>query len=300
MFDLKKEKFGRKLLAVAMSGALLLTGCTKETTIEEAPAPEVTGSLKVSVLDVGKADCILFQTETKNFMIDTAEKNNGKHIRKVLEARGITHLDFVEISHYDKDHIGGLRNLLKKGITIDTVYAPEYETESSDYTKTVEQMTESGLEFTYVKEKVSLTVDDVLFEIYPAMKEKYKEVNNKFEDEETDNEFSLVTLVKHGTNRLLFAGDACNERLQEIPKQINPDVDFLKVPHHGREDDYTTSFLKKSLPEYAVITCSAKNVPDGSVLTALEGVGAKVYLTEDGQVDVECDGKTLTVTQTAE
>lgn len=297
-----KKGIRKSMFLVGMLGALTLVGCGEaKEKIEDKAAPTVTGTLQVAVLDVGKADCILFQTEQHNFMIDTAEKNNGKDIIKELQARGIEHLDFVELSHYDKDHIGGLRKLLDKGITVDTIYAADYACDSKDYRKTLEALEENNQELTIVKDKVELTMDDVLVEIYPAMKEDYSKGNaNRFEDEETDNEFSLATMVKHGTNKMLFAGDACNERLPELSKQMNVESTFLKVPHHGRADDYTRQFLKDVNPQYAVITCSAKNMPDEAVVSNLKDVGATVYETENGRVDCVSDGKTLTINQIAE
>jgi len=277
---------------------LLVNGCSgkEEQMPEHADAPEVTGNVDMSILDVGKADCTVIQTENYTMMIDTAEKNNVDDIEEFLTANNITKIDYLELTHYDKDHIGGVKKLLDHGLEINHIYAPNCEADSGTYEDMMEALEEHGLSLDYVEETVELTLDDLLVEIYPPMKDSYLTADSS-PDTETDNEFSLVTKFTHGDNKFLFTGDACNGRLKELSDQMNVDVDFLKVPHHGKGDDNSESFAKKVSAEYAVITCSNKNMPDEAVVSALEDTGAKVYETRNGQVDCTSDGKTISVTQ---
>lgn len=288
----------RRVSLVMICSMLLFTGCGKkeEKVLEHATAPKVTGTVDVSVLDVGKADCTVIQTENYTMMIDTAEKKDVDVIEEFLTANNITKIDYLELTHYDKDHIGGLKKLLKHGLEIGHIYAFDNEATSGTYLDMMEALEEHELSLDYVEDMVEFTLDDLLVEIYPPMKDSYTTAASSLE-EEMENEFSLVTKFIHGENVLLFTGDACNGRLAELPDQMNVEADFLKVPHHGRGDDNTNSFVKKVDAEYAVITCSDKNMPDQAVVNALEDTGAKVYETRNGQVDCSSDGKTLSVTQ---
>ena len=50
---------------------------------------------------------------------------------------------------------------------------------------------------------------------------------------EMDNNFSLITTINHGENKMIFAGDAEKQRIKEWLKNGQAeDCDFLKVPHH--------------------------------------------------------------------
>lgn len=275
-----------------------ISGCSvrEEQEREHAKAPEVTGKVAISILDVGKADCIVIQTENYNMMIDTAKKRNAHDIEKFLSAKRISKIDYLELTHYDKDHIGGLKRLLEAGLEIDHIYAFEKEATSGTYMEMMEALEEAGLSLEYVEERTELTLDDLLVEMYPPMKDSYTPVH-KPSKKEIRNEFSIVTKFTHGNNRFLFTGDACKERLKELSTQMNVDVDFLKVPHHGKRDDNTTLFAKKVRAEYAVITCSDKKMPDRSVVRALKWTGAKVYETRNGQVNCNSDGNNIFVTQ---
>lgn len=291
-------RWKRSLSFAMLCSMLLFAGCgnQQKDVKEHTVAPEVTGNINISILDVGKADCIVIQTENYNMMIDTAEKNNVDDIEEFLAANNITRIDYLELTHYDKDHIGGLKKLLKHGLEIDHIYAHDNEATSNTYMDMMEALKEHDLSLDYVEDIVEFTLDDVLIEIYPPLKDSYVSADTKPGDE-MDNEFSLVTKITHGDNRFLFTGDACNGRLEELSTQMNVDVDFLKVPHHGKGDDNTNSFVKKVSAEYAVITCSNKNMPDGAVVNALEDTGTKVYETRNGQVDCTSDGKNISVTQ---
>lgn len=293
-----RTRLKKSLSFVMLCSMLLFTGCGEQPkdVTEHARVPEVTGNMDISILDVGKADCIVIQTENYNMMIDTAEKNNADDIEEFLAANNITRIDYLELTHYDKDHIGGLKKLLKNGLEVGHIYAYDNEATSGTYMDMMEALEEHGLSLDYVKDTVELTLDDVLIEIYPPLKDSYVSADTQPGDE-IENEFSLVTKITHGDNRFLFTGDACNGRLQELSSQLNVDVDFLKVPHHGNGDNNTNSFVQKVSAEYAVITCSNKNMPDQAVVDALEKTGAKVYETRNGQVDCSSDGKIISVTQ---
>lgn len=73
--------------------------------------------MKISMLDVGQGDSIVLQTsEGFNALFDggsTSKKNTGKYrIYSYLKYAGIRSLDYVFISHPDKDHVSGIYELI--------------------------------------------------------------------------------------------------------------------------------------------------------------------------------------------
>ena len=67
-----------------------------------------------------------------------------------------------------------------------------------------------------------------------------------------------------------------------------PDVDVLKVPHHGSDNASSLRLLHSASPSAAVISVGAGNAyghPAESLLGRLEGTGARVLRTDrDGAV----------------
>lgn len=260
----------------------------KPTETPSVAAPEAVGSFSVSVLDVGKADAIILRTENHTVLIDCGEKGDGQDVLDHLAKSGTDSVDYLFITHFDKDHVGGAAKVINN-IKIGEIVTPNYKGTSGGYGNYLEAIRENGLTPVNLTEKMTFILDDALFEVYPPKKARY---------EEEDNDFSLVISVTHGENRFLFTGDAEEERLRELyDGQLDLKHDFLKVPHHGDSDDMSRTFFSSVSPEYAVITCSEKNPPDKEVMGILSGLGCEVYLTANGDVEAVSDGKTITVTQ---
>ena len=79
-----------------------------------------------------------------------------------------------------------------------------------------------------------------------------------------------------------------------------PEVEILKVAHHGSEDPGLADTLRELRPRVAVISCGRNNDyghPRAETVAALESApGLALYRTdEDGRVVVESDGRRLTV-----
>ena len=75
--------------------------------------------------DVGQGDCLLVRSrDGKNILLDTGGSIRidvgEKIVLPFLLKNGVKHLDLVVISHFDKDHVGGLASL-EKNIKIDKV-----------------------------------------------------------------------------------------------------------------------------------------------------------------------------------
>ena len=74
-------------------------------------------SMKISMLDVGQGDSIVLQTSDGfNALFDggsTSKKNIGRYrIYTYLKYAGVRSLDYVFVSHPDKDHISGIYELI--------------------------------------------------------------------------------------------------------------------------------------------------------------------------------------------
>lgn len=284
-----RKAFLPLLFAAAISLGLLAGCCSNKTSSANTKevVPKVTSDLNIDLLKVGKADCNIITSGDMTLMIDTGEKQDGDKILEYLEEHNIDQIDYLIITHYDKDHVGSAAQIVST-LPIGQVIEPGYKTDSPYYADFVAACTKQNVSRTTLNQIITLDFNDALVTVYPPLRTNYKE---------GDNDFSIVTSIEHGTNSFLFTGDAQTERLQEIMNQLNVKSTFLKVPHHGRYDSLSSAFLKSVDPEYAVITCSNKNPADEAVIQILEDLGTQTYLTKDGNVHVTSDGTALTVTQ---
>ena len=85
----------------------------------------------------------------------------------------------------------------------------------------------------------------------------------------------------------MFMGDAGVTIEKEILSKYNlPDIDVLKVGHHGSKTSSSKEFIDKINPEYSIISVGKNNRyghPNKEVLDAL--VNSKIYRTDqDGSI----------------
>ena len=266
----------KRLFALLLAVLLLLSGCA---------AGERLPTLTVTFLDVGKADCILLEVDGHAAMIDAGNQGDAEEILALLDEKGISSLEFLLLTHLDKDHIGGA-DVLMKTLPIGTIYAPDYDKGNKQYEQYMAALEETGIAPVHPESPLALSFGQADLTLLPGEKSEYAE----------SNDYSILLSLQYGQTSFLFAGDAEEERLAEYLD--DPDArtyDVLKVPHHGRACALSEAFFTSVSPSYAVITCDADNMPDDSVVQMLKALGAKVYGTVYGDVILTSDGRNISV-----
>ncbi len=274
------------ILLLTISATGIFSGCQFNTAKQETNIPEVTGDFEIHIMQSGQADAIILTTENHSVLIDCGEKDDGDDIVKYLNENDTNRIDYMFITHFDKDHVGGFPEVTES-IDADNIIVPDYKGTNKEYQEYLEALSDNNLCSAALTEDMSFVLDDCLFEVKPPQKTSY----------DGDNDFSLVISVTHGNNKFLFAGDAEKKRLSEIMKTFKGGYDFLKVPHHGRYNSLTKSFFEWARPEYAVITDSKKNPAEDKTLAGLDNINCKIYQTKDGSVSILSDGMEITIIQ---
>ena len=247
-----------------------------------------TGLFGVS-LAIGKADAHFLRLDGACILIDTGEEEDGPAIVSFLKEQGAQKLDWLILTHLDKDHIGGADAVLDAFAT-EHVVLPNYEKDSQQYEQLVEALGRQWLDPVRLEGDMGLTVGEAQVQLWASGMSQYTA-------DEDDNAFSIVTKITYGNTRFLFAGDAEERRLQELLDMGDIQCDFLKVPHHGRAEKSSQDFLKAVSPKYAVITDSKDARADKEVRSCLEQLGTVTYETMHGDVYFQSDGQNLTVEQ---
>jgi len=105
-------------------------------------------------------------------------------------------------------------------------------------------------------------------------------LNTYLYDNENDN--SNVIFTEINNYKFLFTGDASIETEKEILNHYDlPEIDVLKVGHHGSRTSSSKEFINKINPKYSIISVGKNNRyghPNKEVLNNLEQ--SKIYRTD--------------------
>lgn len=271
----------KKILKAFFVFALLLcTACAKEES----------SSMRISILQAGKADAILIETENGNVLIDSGLEENKDDLLAFLSQNNITELYALIITHFDKDHVGGA-DWVMDTLKVKHVYT-SYETNSSDdITSFKEALQRAGINAFVIKGTQTFRLGDVTFDVNGA--------SGNYEKDESNNS-SLILRVTYGAKTYLFMGDAQNERIEEYLSSCEADADFLKVPYHGHYQKTLSALFSAVSPEVSVITCS-QSEPDQKELnktrSLLAECGSETYETLSGTITLLCGKDGFSVSQ---
>ncbi len=274
-----------KRLVTAIMMCCLICACTSCASKETESS-----SLEITVLDVGKGDCILISKDGSYVLIDAGYDSTAYDVVSFLREENIEQIDYFIITHYDKDHVGGAEGIAKS-FSIGKIYLPDYEGESKYYTSFMEVISDKSLDAEMVSENVSFTLADVNYEIY-ASDVEYEAGDG--DDEGNDNDVSLVIAAYWNDDSYLFAGDIEKAGIKSFLKAGHGTFDVVKMPHHGWEESNTDDFIESVQPKIALITDSEDDPAEDGVLSLLEEADAQVYRSS------ECGRIVVTGTGTGE
>ena len=260
-----------RTLALLLALLLTLGACARAET-----------AVSALFINVGKADAALYLLGDQRFLIDTGTKDSYDQLERVLEAYGVQRLDGVLITHTDKDHVGGLKKLLKSGIAVDALYAGTLHSEKSLEDHPVYEAAEK-----YDVPLTWLSAGDVIdlgngctFQVLGPLSQ----------DDEDENNNSLVLRLLTPQGDMLLTGDMELEEENElIEAGLISQAAVLKVAHHGRDDTTSRQFALLVRPQWAVISTSTAERPDtpsARVLSYLRDARASVAVTQEAQVGI--------------
>ncbi|MBS6397144.1 MAG: MBL fold metallo-hydrolase [Clostridiales bacterium] len=282
----------RRLIPAVLMGVILLNFWVWVQGTDTAPEPE--GGLMITALPVGKADCILIRTEEQTIVVDTGEKDDGDALVQELKSQGISRVDLLLVTHFDKDHVGGAAYLMEH-MEVASVCMPDYEGDRPEYGEFMESL-QGHPDMKRLSEQMSLSVGEMELVIYPAADPEALIAKKQEKGKEYDNDLSLVMKLTYGTKSFLFTGDIEKERIaQMLAQEEDWSCDWIKMPHHGEYQKSLKELLDAAMPSAAVICCSVEEPAEEKTLKLLEERGIPVWDTSGQTAVTVCDGEELTV-----
>ena len=231
----------------------------------------LTDECRVTVLDVGQGQCILLQSEGRNFLVDCGgsdDETAADEAAALLLSQGVSKLDGLIITHYDRDHAGGAEYLLTR-VGASCLYLPNCV--DDDGTADALYNYTGGAVYT-VENDVTITFGGTCITLVPS------------ESNLNNNESGLCVLYQTENCDILITGDRSAQGERELIEHMElPELEVLIVGHHGSKYSTCRELLIKTSPQYAIISVGAENHyghPTDEVLQRLKDFGCIVYRTD--------------------
>lgn len=240
-------------------------------------------TLRIFFVDVEGGQATLFVTPSKqSLLIDTGwPENNGRDADRIVAAAksaGLSKLDYVLITHFHTDHVGGLAQLLDR-IPVGTVIDHGDNRESADaptvaawqaYQRLLEQKkfqrlsVKPGDELPLQGLQATIVSSDgaIINHAMPSAGQPDPKCRNadSFPADQTENIRSVGTLFVFGKLRILDLGDLTRDKEKELVCPINKLglIDIYIVSHHGWYQSNSPVFLSAIAPRVAIMDNGAK------------------------------------------
>ena len=245
--------------------------------------PYMDNNTYIYYIDVGQGDSILVVTPhlNKTILIDTGgivsfNENYKSNIVKnktipFFRRIGINKVDYLFLTHGDYDHAGEA-NVLLSNFCVKKVFI------NKGNINNIEKK---------INNKEVLTLKNFVIDNI-----KVNSLNNNvFNNENDDFTILLFNIYDY---KFLFMGDASIKTEEYLLNNyILPNVDILKVGHHGSYTSTSTDFINVIKPKYSVISVGENNMykhPNKSVLDILDNT--KLFRTDvDGTIEVKISKK---------
>ncbi len=230
---------------------------------------------EIVFIDVGQGDAVLARFPNGSTMlVDGGGKSAGKYaVLPYFEQIGLTHLDYIVVTHPDADHCGGLKDVVlgvyvgelwENGQTNDTLAWWDF-SDAVDFRGVHRQTVHRGDE---------TQIDGCSVEVLNA-DQGWGDTNGN----------SIVLSVDCEGVTVLLTGDAHAGTQEYLVQEYGADLesDVLKVPHHGSSDRFS-EFPSHVQPWTAICSVGAGNSyghPDSGVVEEWEAAGANFVRTDE-------------------
>lgn len=255
------------------------------------PLPQ-DGSLSLVVLDVGQGDSLLLHSGGQWALVDAGTAESEQAILQAMQDYGVDELALAVATHPHADHIGSMAAVLD-AYPPGTFWMPDASHTSDTYERMLDAVERSGADAVLAETGDTFTLGDARITVLsPGPGDEMDDLNNA----------SLVLLCEGAGARFLLTGDAEAPVEERLVRAGLPNIDVLKVGHHGSDTSSSEAFLDAAAPRFAAISCGVGNSyghPHEQTLRALEERGCPVYRTDTqgdiiftatgGEIDVQTE-----------
>lgn len=251
--------------------------------------------LRIYFVDVEGGQATLFVTPAgQSLLIDTGwPDNNGRDAERIVAAAknaGITKIDYVLITHFHTDHVGGAPQLAARipiGTFVDHGENRETNSAATEQGYQVYQQLLASGKYKHIVAKPgdalpivgiyatvvsadAATISNPL----PGGGAENSACNDspKYPQDQTENQRSVGTVINFGKLRIVDLGDLTHDEEIELMCPMNKlgHADILIVSHHGWDQSSSPALVWGLAPRVAIMDNGAKKGGSPSVWDIIE------------------------------
>jgi competence protein ComEC len=287
--------------AASLSATLLFTAATQLSCASTAPMA-ADAPLKVDLIDVDGGGALLFVTpEGQSLLVDTGwrpgspnpppgatfapNSTSAERIKAAAARHGITRLDYVMITHYHGDHMGGFWSLLEAmpvGAVIDHGENREVRPATQDnyeaYLAAIPPrrrlIVKAGDTLNIGSMRLDIVAaDKVIAPPPPGARPGPEGCNHTPRPavELDENPHSIAFVATFGSARVLHTADLSEEFEYKLtcPLNVVGAIDLMIVPHHGSQVSNGRAIFQGTAPRVALMGNGAEKGGDAGTFANL-------------------------------
>lgn len=205
--------------------------------------------------NVGQGDASYIHIQPRlDIIIDAGKDSSVLNCLDKYMRPGDGTIELAFISHLQNDHYGGFLKIIHR-YKIEHLYISNPKTSSKGITALYRLVKKEHAIVEFLYEGESLTVQNAVLDIFWPIRDDVQASDSK----DDPNASSQVMLFSFNNHRILYTGDIGPKSLKMLLHQPIPNVDILKVPHHGSKNGLINEFLVLADPTYGVISVGKNN-----------------------------------------
>lgn len=235
----------------------------------------------VVFISVGQGDCTLVTSDGHSALIDVGPRTNStdagtQFIVPDLNKWGIRHLDWILLSHPDRDHVGGLIGVHRAFPEAKIIMSAVFKTDP----KMLNELTHDGVKARSVDWVTSMDGNLGVFKVVLRCP--------PWDPSSDDNLGSMFVHLADGGASLTTSGDAPMAAEEAMIPVFDWRAQILHLGHHGSRHSTSVAWLKAVQPQIAIASCGLHNeygFPKQVVIDKLKAAGIELRRTDlDGDL----------------
>ncbi|MFB2555114.1 ComEC/Rec2 family competence protein [Herbiconiux liangxiaofengii] len=220
---------------------------------------------QLAACDIGQGDAVLVRSADEVALVDVGPEPEA--LAECLERLGISRIDLLVLTHYDRDHVGGLDAVVGR-VDRALVGPPDGARDE----RMLARLSEAGAAVIPARRGLTGSLGHDRYDVLWPRPDSPLRGND-----------ASVTVMFTGTIRMLFLGDLGElaQRGVDAISAVAP-VDIVKVAHHGSADQ-SEALYAEARATLGVVSVGADNTyghPTDALLGILGRTGTRVLRTD--------------------